>query len=198
MYALKFLNDQDKGTHSGFEWPLPRDGKPGKWVSVKGEIEPCYNGIHACTLAQCFSWFTSNPYLIELGGKVIDNGNKLVARKGRLIRPLEFGDRELRLFAADCAERVLPIFEKERPDDDRPRTALAVARRFANGEATEQERDAAGAAAGAAARAAAWDAAGAAAWDAAGAAAWDAAGDAEREWQVERFSFYFTVPELMP
>ena len=100
------------------------------------------------------------------------------------------GDKLVRLFACDCAERALPIFEKTSPNDTRPRDCIAVARRFANGEATDQERAAAGAAAGAAARDAAgaaardaardaaWAAAGAAAWDAAWAAAWAAAWDA--------------------
>ena len=72
-----------------------------------------------------------------------------------------------RLFAADCAERVLHLFESERPDDDRPRKAIEVAR---NTNATDRER----ADAGDAARAAAWAAAGAAAGDAARAAAWAA------------------------
>src|ERR1700693_1097961 len=76
-------------------------------------------------------------------------------------------DRLLRLFACDCAEHVLPIFEKQYPDDKRPRNCIVVSRRFANGEATEAERDAAGDAAWAAARDAAGDAAGDAAWAAA-------------------------------
>ncbi len=37
-------------------------------------------------------------------------------------------------WAADCAERVLPLFEVEAPDDDRPRDAIARARGFARGE----------------------------------------------------------------
>jgi hypothetical protein len=37
-------------------------------------------------------------------------------------------------WAADCAERVLPLFEREAPDDDRPRDAIARARAFARGE----------------------------------------------------------------
>ena len=32
------------------------------------------------------------------------------------------------LFAADCAEQVLPLFERDRPDDSRPRRAIEVAR----------------------------------------------------------------------
>ena len=49
-------------------------------------------------------------------------------------------DRLLRLAACDFAEAVLPIFEKRYPEDKRPRAAIEVARRFANGEATDAER----------------------------------------------------------
>ncbi len=121
---------------------------------------------------------------------------------GIVIEPV---DKEIRLFACYSAERVLPIFEKQYPEDKRPRQAIEVSRRYANGEATLEELNAAagaarsaawaatwdatwdagaaaardaGAAAGAAARAAAWAAAWGATWDAAGAATWAAAGAA--------------------
>jgi len=107
-------------------------------------------------------------------------------------RAVEGKDKEIRLFAADCAELVLPIFEKQYPDDDRPIKAIQASRDYANGLISSGELAAAGAAAwdaSAAARAArdAASAAGAAAWDAsaaagaaraaraARAAAWDAA-----------------------
>jgi hypothetical protein len=35
-------------------------------------------------------------------------------------------------WAADCAERVLPLFEKARPDDDRPRRAIEECRKWAD------------------------------------------------------------------
>jgi hypothetical protein len=86
-------------------------------------------------------------------------------------------DATWRHLAVDFAEQV-----KHLMTDERSLNALAVARRFADGQATRQElaaaRDAAWAAAGAAARAAARDAAWDAAWAAAWAAAWDAARDA--------------------
>jgi len=41
-----------------------------------------------------------------------------------------------RLFAADCAERVLSSVERENPTDDLPRQAIATARAFAKGTAT--------------------------------------------------------------
>jgi hypothetical protein len=115
-------------------------------------------------------------------------------------------ERRLRLWMADCGAHVLPIFEKFRTCDTRPRNAICMARAFARGAtdvfALDAARYAAWAAARfaaraavrdaawAAARAAAWDAdwdaamaaardaAMAAAWDAARAAAWDAARDA--------------------
>ena len=109
-------------------------------------------------------------------------------------------DRRRRLLACDCAERALSRERAAgREPDERSWTAIDVARRYARGEATHAELDAAGDDALDAARAAwaaaldaaldAEDAAGAA-WDAACAAAWGAARDAawgaEREWQLER------------
>jgi hypothetical protein len=86
-------------------------------------------------------------------------------------------DRDNRLFACDCAQSVAHL-----NPDPRVQSAIDTARRYADGEATEEERAAAGAAAGAAAWAAAQDAARDAArdaaWAAARAAAWAAAGAA--------------------
>ena len=48
-------------------------------------------------------------------------------------------DRLARLLTCDYAERVLPLFERIWPDDDRPAKAIEVLRRFANGQATQEE-----------------------------------------------------------
>ena len=75
-------------------------------------------------------------------------------------------EQEQRLIAADFAEHVLPLFEANYPDDDRPRKAIEAARAFLRGQITIEQLDAA--------RAAAW------------AAARDAARAAERAWQQQR------------
>lgn len=82
--------------------------------------------------------------------------------------PLELRrHRLLALWAADCAEHVLPLFEAQHPQDDRPRRAIETARVWARGEVSVGVARAASVAAHAAARAAA-DAAAQAAARAAG------------------------------
>jgi hypothetical protein len=165
----------------------------GRWKQVKGDLVPCRNGLHLVRGAQVLQWLGPDLWVAEYDGEMIDHGDKIVVRKARVVRHLDtWNERAARLFAADCAEAVLHVFELERPDDDRPRRAIEAARAYANGEigtAAGATRDAAGAAASdadagatrdaawaAAAGAAAWAAvAGAAAWAGAWAGAWDAA-----------------------
>jgi len=53
--------------------------------------------------------------------------------------------RLLAVWAAECAEHVLPFFEAERPSDPRPREAVEQARAWVRGEITmSQARTAAG------------------------------------------------------
>ena len=96
---------------------------------------------------------------------------------------------DIRLLACAFARRVLGHFEKEHPEDKRPRNAIDTAGRFANGCASKEELGAAEAAAWAAARtarAAAWAAAEAAARD----AAWAAEEQAQKELLLEMLSKY--------
>jgi len=54
---------------------------------------------------------------------------------------LSEADRRLvALWAADCAERVLPLFEAEAPDDDRARNGIDRARAFGRGELDTAEQ----------------------------------------------------------
>lgn len=62
--------------------------------------------------------------------------------------------RLLVLWAIDCAEHVLPYFEKEYPKDDRPRKAIEAGRTWVRDKTTMGEARAAALAAHAAARAA--------------------------------------------
>ena len=74
--------------------------------------------------------------------------------RGREMR-LDKGDhRLLAIWAADCAEHVLPYFEEKYPGDHRPRTAIEAGRAWVRGEIAMSEARAAAVATHAAARAA--------------------------------------------
>ena len=87
-------------------------------------------------------------------------------------------DKEWRLYAVWCARQVEHLMT-----DQRSRDVLDVAEKFALGDASQEELDAA--------RTVAWavalDAAGDAAWDAAKDAAWDAARTAAMDAQLAKF-----------
>jgi hypothetical protein len=137
-----------------------------------------------------------------------------MCKAASMLSPQTLSENDRRIvaaWAADCADRVLPLFEQEAPDDDRARDGIARARAFARG-----ELDAAGEirrrfVAGRAAQAASSPAGKAAAWAAGqaagvahmgahalGAAAYaakaaqlatpDGGGAAEIAWQVENMS----------
>jgi len=72
---------------------------------------------------------------IRRGGSLTDSEHRLLA-----------------LWAASCAEHVLALFENERPDDSRPRQAIAAARAWVRGELPMMQARAAGGHAMAAAR----------------------------------------------
>jgi hypothetical protein len=193
-----------KSCHGGSaNWGLPKDGRPGVWMPpITGKLKACERGYHVVKDKDILEWLKEDCQIFEAEpkGEVSYADNKGVCRSARLTKPLKWDDRIARSFACDCAERVLPIFEKAYPNDKRPRAAIEIARQFIGGTVSSEQlwaardaaRDAAWAAAGAAAWDAAWAAAGAAAWDAraAGAAAWDAAGAAEKKWQTKQLMKY--------
>ena len=161
------------------DWFLPPKGKPGEWMpKIEGELKLCENGYHIVKAENIIGWLCADCEIYEVLplGKIIYDDTKGICRSARLIKKLKFDDKVARSFACDCAERVLPIYEKVFPKETRVRECVQTARKFIFGLATKQELGAARDAAWAAARDAARDAAWAAAW----AAAWDAAWDAAR------------------
>ena len=213
MTLYKSLRSDNKSPITNFDYTpyLSKNGRPGKWLPKVDGLELCASGYHGCKDGDILEYPNANIYEIETKGAIQEGDDKFTAQQIRLIRKCEgWNEVTARLFACDCATRVLHILEKKHPEDKRPRECIATARKFAKGKATRKELaaardaawDAAGeaafyaagdaawcaawAAAGAAAGDAAWAAARDAARDAAGAAAWAAAWDAEKKWQARR------------
>ncbi len=72
----------------------------------------------------------------------------------KVIKFNEDDHKSLTLWATDCAEHVLPYFETEYLEDNRPRKAIEAGRAWAHGEMTISEARIAAFAAHAAARSA--------------------------------------------
>jgi hypothetical protein len=195
----KVLNDDGTTYHhaSDYRWSLPvknDDGTwtPGEWMGPESktpgaltERDLCDPAVlHVCTDDQLLEWLGPAIFEVEVEGDVVTGPDKCGVRKARLVRKAEaWNERTARIFAVECAESVLHLIP-EGVERTTAEVALYVARCYADGEATDEELDAAWAAAwdardaawaAWAARAAAW----AAALDAARAAAW-AARDAAR------------------
>jgi len=170
MKLYKVLSKSGRACHGGNgRWSLPAkndDGTwtPGDWMpEIKGELVPCLNGYHLCRKKDLLRWLGETIYEAEYVGEIVKASDKVVVREARLVRKIEsWNERTARLFACDCAERVLPVFETKYPNDDQPRQAIRVARQYAEGGIDN------------ATRAAAED------------AAWNAAWNAERRWQTNR------------
>jgi len=183
MTLWKVLSENGRSYNGGdAQWHLPRGKRPGEWMPVVADLKPCKRGYHLCRRADLLRWIGPVIWEAEGRGASVECDDKIVFAQARLIRRVDAWDeRAARMFAADCAAHVLPIFEAAYPGDDRPRAAIAAARAYARGEldaaARAAARDAAIYAAGSATGDAAWDAAMSAALaasDAARSAAWDA------------------------
>ena len=114
----------------------------GEWREVTGELIPCENGLHVLTRDQLVYWLGPRIDTVEAAPDtemICSEPDKTVVRRARTVSTLTtWTSRTQRLFAADCAERALDRWWKNK-NNRRPYETLAVVRRFANGQATEEE-----------------------------------------------------------
>jgi hypothetical protein len=138
----KWLRSDRTTPVQGVKWPK----RIGAWTAEETPVL-CESGWHGVEAKDAMEYFQSGLVLweVEVRGERVDGSNKFAVSSMRLVR--EIGsptDKTLRLLACDIAEDVLHFYEERYPKDSRVRDCIEVARRYANGEATEQERDAAG------------------------------------------------------
>jgi hypothetical protein len=137
MTLYKVLCEDGSTVFGHGRWNLPTDDRPGEWMpKITGELIPCKNGYHLCgRLFDLVLWLGPAIYKAQIDGETIDCDNKIVARRARLLRRIDaWNNRAARLFACDCAERVLHL-----TDSEWSRNAIDVSRRYANGDATIAE-----------------------------------------------------------
>ena len=90
-------------------------------VNYVMSLNPCYRREHVTNLFGGKKWMSPTTVL-KLD--TVSHTDKMWL----LCRSSFMSDKNWRLFACECAERVLPIFEKEYPDDNRPRKSIETSR----------------------------------------------------------------------
>jgi len=120
---------------------------PGKWYKVKGKIEMCENGFHGSTrIVDAMSYVPVRILAkVEVRGESIAHDDKQCWSEMRITEAWKWTKEDSVALALYSAKLVLGIFEQQYPGDERPRRAIAAAKRWlAN--PTEENRKAADAA----------------------------------------------------
>jgi hypothetical protein len=139
MKHLYKFTGRNGETYNGFMWPLPvKQGRKwiaGEWTpAIDGELEACENGYHLTDRDHLLEWAGEEMYVAEYDGDIIQEQDKYVVRRARLIKRVEtWNDKTLRLFTVWCARNALAFIDNP---DPRSVHAVDVAEKFANGKAT--------------------------------------------------------------
>ena len=147
----KFLRTGMKSENGNQVWKLR------KWARVEGELELCKLGFHSSEEPyDAFSYVQGEILaIVECRGEHLKDDNKYCWREQRVIKTYKWTKKDSVRLAIYSAEQVLHIFEKEYPNDNRPRKAIVSAKKWLKNP-TEKNRVAAVAYAYAAARAVAY------------------------------------------
>lgn len=129
VLGYKVLGADGSACHGGTgRW---RKGRP---RSVRAPLAYPLHGIYYCSRDQLIYWLGPRVWLFEdlTPDEAVNVGGETLTRRGRIVQRFDaWDDRSARLFAADCAESVLPRI----PESDRDPfvVAISAARRYADG-----------------------------------------------------------------
>ena len=121
----KFLREGLKSKNGNMVWKI------GKWKKHIGKLSMCNAGFHACKEPyDAFSYFQGELLaFVECRGEYLKDENKECYREQRVIKAYKWTKKDSVKLAIFSAELVLPNFEKEYPNDKRPREAIEVAKK---------------------------------------------------------------------
>jgi hypothetical protein len=72
-----------------------------------GELDACRAGVHACRPEQLAYWLMPELWEVELDGELLETPLKVVAARGRLVRPIDAWDDEARRdLGEECVRRT--------------------------------------------------------------------------------------------
>lgn len=95
VVAYKGLRVGGAAPYTGFEWPLPRGKRPGKWVEIDGEPKLCARGFHGFLTRAAAESAGAEVYEVEITGRLVRDNEKIAGTKARLLRRIDTNIPEL-------------------------------------------------------------------------------------------------------
>ena len=134
----KFLRTGLESESGNEKWTL------NKWKQINGALEMCKRGFHCSgTPYQAFSYIQGEVLaIVEPRGKSIIQDDKECWESMRIVKAYKWTKKDSMTFAIYAAELVIKNFEKEYPNDKRPREAIKAAKKVLFHD-TKKNRDAA-------------------------------------------------------
>ena len=125
----KFLKEEDgnfKSVSGNQIWKI------GKWYSISGDLKICENGFHCSQFIQdAMSWVRGNCLAqVSVQGSSIVDETKECWESMKIVKTWDWTPEMSVKLGVFAAEQALPIWEKEYPDDNRPRKAIEAAKAY--------------------------------------------------------------------
>lgn len=130
--------------------------KKNVWYKIDDELNICHTGFHASkNIIEAMSYVNCEILAkVKVRGESIIQDDKQCWSEMKILKTWKWDKKKSLKLAIYAAESVLPNFEKEYPDDDRPRKAIEAAKKVLRQD-SKKNREAARSAAESAARSAA-------------------------------------------
>ena len=121
----KFMYNGLKSKHGEVKWKI------GEWQKEE-KIEICNSGFHASVNpAHALKYVQGDVLsLVEVRGESAVQGDKQCWSEMRIVKAYSWKKEDSIAFSIYAAEKVIGIFEKEYPKDDRPRKAIEAAKEW--------------------------------------------------------------------
>ena len=126
IYRWKFLQKGFESSNGNLKWKI------GKWNTVKDELKMCRVGFHCSKDAyDAFSYVQGEILVkVECRGKHLEDKNKECWEEQRVVKAYKWTKKDSVSLAIFSAKLVIEIYEKQHPNDDRPRKAIEAAVRY--------------------------------------------------------------------
>ncbi|MBU1067780.1 hypothetical protein KKE60_08340 [Patescibacteria group bacterium] len=138
MKLYKTLKKGLRSERGNHKWQL------NKWDKIKGKLSMCNNGFH-CSKRIINAMDYVAPDIIaevEVRGKSIKDDDKQCWEEMRITKIWKWTEKDSVAMAIYVAELVLPIYEKQYPNDNRIKNTIEAAKKVLEKD-TKKNRDAA-------------------------------------------------------